>query len=88
MRNLIVLCLLAAIGAVAFIGHANAGQNADFCRDHSNWPGCASANPAPQPKVPHAASGPRLIFSAWRDGESVTLYVSRDGRIRRIIPNY
>ena len=37
---------------------------------------------------PLRCSGPRLIFSAWRDGESVTLYVSRDGRIRRIIPNY
>ena len=37
---------------------------------------------------PVRCSGPRLIFTAWRDGERVTLYVTRDGRIRRIIPNY
>lgn len=172
MRKFIVVCLMAAIGAVAFIQHANAGQNEDFCRDHSNWPGCPGANPQASPPVqghrppggnggnggppppppggwhsnggwhhqgppvyngpdtsfyfgldtgeppppfgyrryyypgqcrniafdlrdqgfehvrPIKCSGPRLVYSAWRDGEKLILYVSRDGRIRRILPAY
>ena len=163
MRKLIVLCLLAAIGAVAAITRADAEDRAEYCRNHPTNRDCRDvptmipsqpqvARPAPapdrrqwhdghqwndQPNVgvyfnfgagdrlppqprygndygygsnyypgqcrdvafmlrdqgfenvrPLRCSGLRLIFSAWRDGESVTLYVSRDGRIRRVIPNY
>ncbi len=172
MRKFIVLCLMAAIGAVAFIQHANAAQGEAFrnnCTDnpgdpqclhkkhpvanpgtgqppgpppgqprpqrhnwngpsHNHWGGFPPPNEGanfglyfgldagePPPPLgygryyypgqcrniafdlrdqgfervrPIKCSGPRLVYSAWRDGEKFILYVSRDGRIRRILPAY
>jgi hypothetical protein len=157
MRKLIIIALVAAIGAVAMIQHASA-QHSPFCLDMQGQP-CDKGNqnppnpPPPQPpgpwhqppggngswnhhhphqdggpnigiflglgsgEVPYPptygggyylgqcrniafdlrdqgfervrpirCTGPRLVFSAWRDGDKLILYVNRWGRILRIIP--
>ncbi len=61
MKKLMVIGLLAAIGAVALIGRADAASQRDFCRANPSAPQC-QGHP-PRPPGPH--------FNHWRGRDGV-----------------
>ncbi len=63
MKKLMVFGLLAAIGAVAFIGRADAAGMHDFCRVNPTAPQCQH----PHPPGPHFGHG----YNRWRGQDGV-----------------
>ncbi len=151
MKKFIIVCLLAAIGAVSFIAKGESRSIREFCMQNPDLPECLPyvarlhrepPMPPPPPYVDQGqpgpppdyqpdygrrqrdgfdlqfrfgntvanrctqflqnlrqqgwrnvralrCTGPSYVYSAWRDGQSMTLLVSpNSGRIRKIIPAY